>query len=57
MSLLNDHRYYERRAEQARANADKATTPTIKQIHLDLAQRYGELAEGGRVRRPRLHLA
>ena len=43
MIELNNPEYYDRRARHARALADRAISPEVRRIHLDLASRYTEL--------------
>ena len=43
MTDLNNPEYYHRRAWHARQLADRATSPEVKRIHLDLASRYADL--------------
>jgi hypothetical protein len=39
--------YFERRAEEERAAALRATNERAAQVHRELAEHYGELATGG----------
>lgn len=43
MSSLNNPEYYDRRARHARQLAERATSPDVRRIHLDLASRYSDL--------------
>lgn len=45
MSDLNQPDYYVHREHQERLMAASAVSPAIRAIHLDLAARYGALAE------------
>jgi len=38
--------YFQRRAAEERSAADRATSEGARNAHLDLAQRYDELAQG-----------
>jgi hypothetical protein len=40
MGIHDDISFWHHRAEQARAMADRAITPAIRQIHLDRADLY-----------------
>ena len=60
MSELNDVSFYDRREQQERMLAARAESPVIRNIHLELAQSYVELASraaaGNGSIRPRLKL-
>ena len=43
--MISDSDYFRGRASQERAAAEQATDPLVRQIHLDLAQRYEEAAQ------------
>lgn len=45
MTTLNNPDYYQRRAAQERALADRAVDRSIADIHRDLAERYAELEQ------------
>ncbi len=40
MAELNDRDFYLRREREARAMADRASSPAIRAIHADFADRY-----------------
>jgi hypothetical protein len=42
---MSDSDYFRVRASQERAAAEQATDPFVRQIHVDLAQRYEEAAQ------------
>ena len=42
--MEGDHLYFRRRAQEERVAAMKAPHPTARQAHLDMADRYDELA-------------
>lgn len=43
----NDPTYYAKRERQARDLAAAARDPQIRAVHLDMAERYAKLREGG----------
>ena len=43
MNNLNNPEYYDRRERHARDLANRATSPDVRRIHLDLASRYADL--------------
>ena len=43
MTDLNNPEYYDRRARHAQLLAERATSPEVRRIHLDLASRYADL--------------
>jgi len=43
MTQQSDIEHFEKRQAQERANADVATDPGIKKLHLQLAERYAQL--------------
>ena len=45
MCMFESNAYFRRRELQERDLAEKATSDAIRNIHLDLAKRYRELAE------------
>jgi hypothetical protein len=47
MSSQDDIAFWRTRAEQARAMADRAITPAIRQIHLDRADLYATHVRDG----------
>ena len=59
MSDVNEIDYYRRRAEQERALAQSAASPSVQAIHRDMANRYAELAQDNLAisERPQLRLA
>jgi hypothetical protein len=58
MNILNDSAYYLRREEQSRDLAASARDAGIREIHLDMARRYAELAAETRAKpRPVLFIA
>jgi len=44
MSGLNDREYYERRSSQERMLAQAACEPHVRKLHLEMAERYADLA-------------
>ena len=46
MPMRNDLEHYAARERQARMLAEAATDPRIKQIHLDMAERYAVRLNG-----------
>jgi hypothetical protein len=44
----SDHDYFRRRAAEERAAADRAADPLAQRAHLELADRYDEVAEAAR---------
>jgi len=47
MSELNSPEYYQRREQQERELAASCVDPAIKAIHLQMAEEYARLANGG----------
>jgi hypothetical protein len=55
---INTPDYYRRREAQERALADHAVDPRIRDIHVDMAERYPTLqAEALAAARPKLRIA
>jgi hypothetical protein len=56
MTELNNNDYYLRRAEHSRQLAENAANPAIARIHLEMAERYEQLASatGGQPNERRL---
>jgi hypothetical protein len=46
VSEQNHSDYYVRRAEAERSLADKATDPSVAQLHREMAQRYDDIVAG-----------
>jgi hypothetical protein len=44
-AAVNSATYYRNREQAERTLADQAVSEAIRQIHLEMAERYGELAE------------
>lgn len=53
----NDLEYYVARERQSRELADSATDPSIKKIHLDMAERYASMQANPDPARPRLSMS
>ena len=45
----SDFEYFERRATEERAAADRAAHSSARQSHLELASRYSEMAQATRI--------
>ena len=44
--MISNQRYFERRAREEAARANRASSPTAQNWHLELAEKFGRLAKG-----------